>query len=124
MNKNPYDVLADWLDGEARALCGMEAQAHKALYDDKDESAYRELMRQRAMRLADLAENCDPLVSGLAKKDRLAVEKRVGRFSSSASQSLEIGSVFYMSALLYPEDYVQGDKNDLEVFAVQVRSLK
>jgi hypothetical protein len=43
------------------------------------------------------------------------------RFSMSASTALRIGSVFFMTALLYPEDHKPGDPNDLEVYIGELR---
>jgi len=37
-------------------------------------------------------------------------------FARRAGQAMDLGSIFYMTALLYPEDYVAGEKNDLERF--------
>lgn len=39
----------------------------------------------------------------------------------SASTALRIGSVFFMTALLYPEDYKPGDLNDLEAYIEELR---
>jgi hypothetical protein len=42
-------------------------------------------------------------------------------FARRAGQALELSSLFYLAALLYPEGHREGDKNDLEKF---IRSLK
>ncbi|WP_320170441.1 hypothetical protein [Maridesulfovibrio sp.] len=117
-----YEKLADWLEGEALQIREIEKEASSALHDNSDEQAYRELMRSKAVRLAEMADNSESYMIGLKDDDRKRIAKRLKRFSSSASTSLEIGSVFFMSALLYPEDYVDGEKNDLESFADMVRS--
>ncbi len=123
MNQNPYHVLADWLESEAREVRAIERQAYKALHDENDETAYRELMRVKALRLADLADNASGYMTGIDSRDEAAVVGRIERFSSSAATAIEIGSVFFMSALLYPEDYMEGENNDLENFAERVRSF-
>ncbi|WP_319779120.1 hypothetical protein [Maridesulfovibrio sp.] len=119
ISDNPYGFLADRIEGIAVQVREIEAQAYKALYEDKDDLAYREFMRRKAMTLADLAE--DVAVHDLPVTD--SVKKRIKRFSFSAAQSLEIGSVFFMSALLYPEDHEAGEPNDLDNFVAELKSL-
>jgi hypothetical protein len=118
-----YSKIADWLDAKAEAVRKIEAQAENALYTIKDEDEYRRLMREKAMLLSTLAKDGADFCkeSGFEKVDK--VLKRLERFSSSASSALGIDSVFFMSALLYPEDYKDGDQNDLEQFAEKVRSF-
>lgn len=123
MNYNPYEMLAGWLENEAGEIRKIERKAHLALYNEKDEPLYRDLMKAKALKLADLAESVSPYISALDTKDREIVGERMERFSISASKALEIGSVFFMSALLYPEDYKDGEKNDLENFADRVKRL-
>ncbi|SMF40093.1 hypothetical protein [Desulfovibrio gilichinskyi] len=123
MSANPYKAVASWLDAEAVKVRDIEKVANSALYDNKDENSYRDLMRQKAMLLSNLGNRLEPLIEPLSAEDRLFVKKRVKRFSMSASKALEIGSVFFMSALLYPDDYIDGENNDLENFAEKVRNM-
>ncbi len=71
------------------------------------------------MVLAGLYDEIEPLTESVQNE----VKVRIERFSLSASQSLEVGSVFFMSALLYPDDYKDGEPNDLELFAAKVRAM-
>ena len=65
-----------------------------------------------------------------ANKDETSLEpelaqllkNQTGAFSFSAGKALDLNSVFYMSALLYPEDYADGDTNDLENFIIQLEN--
>ena len=123
MSDSPNAVLADWLDTEACEIREIESRAYTALHHDNDESAYRDLMRSKALRLASLAEKGLPMAERLEQHERATAVKKMKRFSASASTALNIGSVFFMSALLYPDDYKDGQKNDLEVFAQTIRSL-
>ncbi|HAS90674.1 MAG TPA: hypothetical protein DCS48_15460 [Desulfovibrio sp.] len=115
-----YKYLADLLDQVAVEVREIEALGRKALYGDNDDDVYRELMRRKAMKLSGLAKEAE----SLTKSVKAEVAERIERFSLSASQSLEIGSVFFMSALLYPDDYKEGEPNDLEIFAAEVRVMK
>ncbi|MFW5499313.1 MULTISPECIES: hypothetical protein [unclassified Maridesulfovibrio] len=116
---NPYELLADRLESIAKQIREIEAEAHKVLYDNNDDAGYKELMRRKAMVLAGLFDEIAPLTESVQNE----VKERIERFSLSASQSLEVGSVFFMSALLYPDDYKDGDPNDLELFAAKVRAM-
>ena len=122
MSVDPYKEVASWLDAEAVKVRDIEKLANSALYENKDEDSYRDLMRQKAMLLASLNDRIESLIEPLSVDDSLLVRKRVKRFAMSASKALEIGSVFFMSALLYPDDYKDGEKNDLEIFAEKVRN--
>ncbi len=122
MSVDPYKAVASWLDAEAVKVRDIEKLANSALYENKDEDSYRDLMRQKAMLLASLNDRIESLIEPLSVEDSLLVRKRVKRFAMSASKALEIGSVFFMSALLYPDDYKDGEKNDLETFAEKVRN--
>ena len=73
-------------------------------------------MREQAELLAALADDADALPGDVDD----AVADRLARFSASAAASLQVGSVFFMSALLYPEDHAPGAPNDLEAFAAEL----
>ncbi|KAB1443589.1 hypothetical protein [Pseudodesulfovibrio senegalensis] len=81
------------------------------------QQAYERVMRQKAMLLAKLA---DDARERFPDADEWVLDG-LERFSASARNSLKIGSVFYMSALLYPEDHKPGQPNDLEVFAENLK---
>lgn len=114
-----YEQLADLLDQVAKDVREIEALGRKALYEDNDDDAYRDLMRRKAMKLSGLAGEAEVLT----KSVKAEVAERIERFSLSAAQSLAVGSVFFMSALLYPDNYKEGEPNDLESFAAEVRVM-
>lgn len=47
---------------------------------------------------------------------------RLARFTASAENALALDSVFYMSALLFPDEYRDGEPNDLELFRDEIRN--
>lgn len=103
----------------AHTIRNIEASAGTALKKgDKEE--YREKMRQKARLLQHLPDTLAPVMEDLPETVRKPVEDRLARFSSSAANSLRLDSVFYMYALLYPEDYTEGDPNDLEEFILEL----
>lgn len=114
-------VLAGFLDQRARAVRAIEAEAEGLIHGKGDQAGYVAKMREKAMLLADLSGDAQGLVLALDADLAEEVEERLERFSASAANSLRVGSPFYMSALLYPDDHRPGEPNDLERFAAEVR---
>ena len=106
--------LAEWLRERSDAVKNYERKAEAALYDDNNEAAYRSLMKEKAGLLASIAKDAASLVSSFAGQDRGRVAAALDSFSANAQTSLRIDSVFYMSALLYPDDHKKGQPNNLE----------
>ena len=55
-----------------------------------------------------------PLLEHLPREMQSEVKTRLEEFAGNAEQSMQVNSPFFMSMLLYPEDYREGDNNDLE----------
>ncbi len=110
-----------WLESKAKAVKDLETKAAKALHEKQDQARYKHLMLEKTTLLAQLAEEAAPLVAQLPEPERGPISDRLSRFSNSASTAKRIGSVFYMSALLYPDDHVAGQMNDLEAFIASLR---
>lgn len=105
----------------AQTIRNIEASADRALKKgDKEE--YTEKMRQKARLLQYLPNTLAPVTETLPETVREPVEDRLERFSVAAADSLRLDSVFYMYALLYPEDYTEGEPNDLERFILELCS--
>lgn len=115
------EILGQWLDEMAAAVRDIEREAEQALHRNEDQDAYRDLMRRKAQLLASLPDRARDLLPQFEGQERDAIEDRLSRFASGASNALRIDSVFYMSALLYPENHTAGQPNDLEAFAAAVR---
>lgn len=121
----PYSeltALLEWLDAKALAVRILEEKAEAALHDHNDQARYRQLMLEKATILSNLADEGTPLVALLPESHRGTISERLARFSQSATMAKRVGSVFYMSALLYPEDHRKGDPNDLEAFIGTLRA--
>lgn len=125
MSSNPILALADFLDRRAARVKALEAEAEAQLHGAGGQAAYAAMMREKATLLAALAEDAEQLVSALEGSDALlgsAVADRLEAFSGSAATSLRVGSVFFMSALLYNDDHKPGEPNNLELYAAEVRA--
>lgn len=107
-----------------RERIGMVREAEEAaldlMHNKGDEAGYRAGMRRRAELLAGLSEAAAPFLDAVPAERRPMVEHRLDMFSQSARRSLDIGSVFYMSALLYPEDHKPGEPNTLEAWLTEL----
>ena len=107
-------ALAAWLEERHRSLKDCERRALASLYDDGDEAAYRALMAERAKQIAALEADGAPLIAALPDSLRSAATETLAGFSAGARTALRIGSVFYMSALLYPDEHKQGEPDNLQ----------
>jgi hypothetical protein len=114
-------VLADFLEQRARAVRAIEAGAEAILHGQGDQDGYVAKMREKALLLSDLAGDAQGLVVALPPVLSKAAGDRLEQFSQSAANALSVGSPFYMSALLYPDDHKPGEPNDLERYVDEVR---
>lgn len=117
---SPFDNFLKWLTQEHANIMSCERQGIELL-NSGDSDAYCQKMHEKAEMLANLADAAKPHLTGL--KPELA-EKICGaleRFSNSAAMSLQLHSVFFMSALLYRDDHKPGEPDNLEIY---IRSLK
>lgn len=113
--------FCQWLD-TACATVAQHEQEGKAALERGDTPGYIAQMRSKADFLSCLAQNAVPLLGAFPDRDvAIRLSHALSRFSRSAGQALDLDSVFYMSALLFPEDHREGQPNDLECFAEQCR---
>jgi hypothetical protein len=98
------------LEVEGEALIGAEGQR-----------AFQEKMEDKAERLAALSEDAWKLTEKVGGELGTEIARSLEQFSMSASAALRIGSVFFMTALLYPEDHQPGEPNDLEVLIEKLK---
>lgn len=109
-----------WLEGQHKAIMACE-QAALALLEKGDVDGYRAKMREKAQTLAKIAKEATTVLSDLPEPLRTNLEVKLSRFASSAETSLALDSVFYMSALLYPDDHKKGEPDNL---AKLIQNLK
>jgi hypothetical protein len=122
MSKTAASALADFLEQRAKAVRAIEAEAEAVIHGQADQAGYVAKMREKAALLAALATDARPLVLALEPRLSETVDERLERFSQSAATSLKVGSPFFMSALLYPDEHQPGQPNDLELYVAEVRS--
>ncbi|MGO9020385.1 MAG: hypothetical protein ACLQVJ_18770 [Syntrophobacteraceae bacterium] len=110
------------LQSAAERIRRIEDEAREALFTRDDPEAHRQKLQEKTMLLMELPELVRPFCDGMAKDVRAEFDTGLNSFAMRAAQALELSSIFYMSALLYPEDYREGDRNDLELFIDRLRS--
>ena len=111
-NEQPLASLFLWLRNRHAEVMATEAQALARL-DAGDTPGHNELMRRKAELLASMAEDAKPLLEPLPGETRFNYALALEGFSASARMSLRLNSVFYMSALLYPDDHKPGQPDNL-----------
>ncbi|MDR1857653.1 MAG: hypothetical protein LBR22_10975 [Desulfovibrio sp.] len=117
----PIEAVAQWLDGYHAKVMAEEAQA-LALLEQGDRDGHARHMRAKATLLADIDKAAKPVLEPLPGERRFKTAHRLVRFSESARTALKLGSIFYMSALLYPADHKKGEPDDLAVFIETLKS--
>ena len=121
MSTDAIAKLADYLDEKASQVKAIEAEAQAVIHNEGDQAGYEAVMRRKAELLAALAAEAAPLVQALGAPLAAEAGDRLNGFSLNAGNALRIGSVFYMSALLYPDEHKPGEPNNLELLAAEVR---
>ena len=106
--------LIDWLRQRHDAVMDVERQALARL-EAGDTPGHNARMRQKAELLASMAQDAKDVLAGLPGEARFNISLALERFSSSARMALQLNSVFYMSALRYPDDHKPGQPDNLSV---------
>ena len=107
--------LTEWLRDRHSRILSLETEAKNALYQNNDEPSYRSLVAKRAQCISVLREECAPLLAALADTEiRDNVEYELNRFSAGGKNALRVGSMFYMSVLLYADGHQYGDHDNHE----------
>jgi hypothetical protein len=108
-----YTPVLDVLRNAAARAGMLERDARSALYTDNDAGRYRILMEQRAQTLIDLESRAAGLLDALPEAERRQTRSALRAFADGARTALELGSVFYMSALLYRDNHKAGEPDKL-----------
>ncbi len=120
MKKQVLAELIAFLEEKSAIVRRLEEKGNTVLQKE-GQRAFLATMEEKAELLAALGEKAWPLTRRIDGELGDEIAQRLEQFSMSASTSLRIGSVFFMTALLYPEDHVPGEPNELENFIGQLR---
>jgi hypothetical protein len=120
MQKQALAELISFLEDKSATVSRLEKEGDAAL-DQKGQLAFQEKLEEKAEILAALGEKAWKRTEAVGGELGKEIAMKLEQFSMSASASLRIGSVFFMTALLYPEDHKPGEPNDLESFIVELK---
>ncbi|MEZ0575486.1 hypothetical protein [Halodesulfovibrio aestuarii] len=124
MRVKPIEELISVLSEQAKQVEQLENLAETLIQDPQQGQRYRSVLEEKARLLSGLAQLTHPITKKMPTEKASPVKLQLSKFAQSATTSLRIGSPFYMSALLYPQDYQQGQPNDLELFIEQLKDLQ
>lgn len=113
-----------WLQKANRAVFDKEAQAKACLNEADYAQAYKGLMAEKAGLIQQLPSGFRDAFSEKDESSRAAWEhivNRLSEFAMGAENALSIGSPFYMSALLYPDEHQPGEPNNLELLIAELQ---
>lgn len=111
-NKAACAAMLDWLEKRHAAIMDCEKEAY-AFMDAGDIDAYRSKMREKAENLSAIARDAEKMLAALPPELGNGLADRLAAFAGGASNALGLNSVFYMSALLYPDIRKPGEPDNL-----------
>lgn len=115
------EKLIDVLAKQAARIRELEQNADRFLHEENDTVQYKALLHNKAEILSGLSELAQPYMENLSANLQEKVSRQLESFAHNALQAINVDSVFFMRQLLYPEDYEQGQENDLERFISSLR---
>ena len=107
-------AMVSWLNDKAGQISLLEQEAEKALYEKNDRALHHDRLVKKARLLAAMEDNAAPLLADLPAPLKSHVRARLAGFSRSAETALALDSVFFMAALLYPDDHRAGQPTNLD----------
>lgn len=120
MANQALEELIAYLEETAAKVRRLEAEGD-SLLQAEGQQAFQAKLEEKAQLLAGLGEKAQKLVDGVGGGLGQEIARQLDQFSMSAGTALRIGSVFFMTALLYPEDHRPGEPNDLERFIGELK---
>lgn len=114
MTETPREQAKEALTAKAQIIRDLEAEAKRKLHGEGDQEAYNRLLREKAQTIHSLLYEVQDDLEGLPEEEQDTIESALESMGVRASQALELDSPFFMAMLLYPDDYVEGEENELE----------
>lgn len=120
MQKQALADLINFLEEKAVLVRRLEIEGDEVL-ESEGQLAFQAKLEEKAEILASLGEKAWKLTEAVSGELGDEIAQKLEQFSMSASTSLRIGSVFFMTALLYPEDHKPGEPNDLDSYISELK---
>lgn len=116
MSEYTPEHFIKWLQAAIDKINECERLGRKALAAG-DQTAYIAAMREKAEILAALNSEAQPYLDEIDDDSALDyAERGLETYSYNAAKAIELNSVFYMSALLFPVGHQPGAPHNLELF--------
>lgn len=110
-----------WLKEKHEKIADLEKEALHLLHNKNDDAGYRQKMHEKAEIIAKLYTDAQPKIVNIPQKD--IIEKTLKEFSNGGKMAINLNSIFYMSALLYPDDHKKGEPDNLEKFINKIKNI-
>ncbi|MGL1862052.1 MAG: hypothetical protein OCC46_05955 [Pseudodesulfovibrio sp.] len=123
MQKQVLVDLIEFLEEKATTVNRLEKEGD-AVIDTEGQLAFQVKLEEKAEILAALGEDAWKLTKEIEGDFGREITQKLEQFSMSASAALRIGSVFFMTALLYPENHSPGEPNDLDSFIEELKGKR
>ena len=120
MPEDALRKLIDMLEKVNAEVKRIEAEAD-VIMEGGEQFAFQAKLEKKAELLASLTRKGAPFTAEIGGDLGKSTDDRLDQFSTSAATALRIGSVFFMTALLYPEGHQPGEPNDLETFIDELK---
>lgn len=120
MQNQPLADLIVFLEETANTVRRLEKEGD-AVLDTEGQHAFQVKLEEKAEILAALGEKAWKFTKDIDGDLGHEITQKLEQFSMSASAALRIGSVFFMTALLYPENHKPGEPNDLDTFVEELK---
>jgi len=120
MQKQVLAELIEYLEDVSTNVRRLEEEGESALQSD-GQLAFQVKLEEKAELLSLLGEKAWKMTEKVEGDLGKEIAQQLEQFSMSASAALRIGSVFFMTALLYPENHEPGEPNDLETYIVELK---
>ena len=112
-----------FLDEISAKINDCEKNAKKFI-SEGDNAAYIKTMQQKAEIIAELPIDIKKYdESDIPAAMRKFISEKISSFSAAAKTAIELQSNWYMSQLLFNEDYKEGDLNNFELFLQKVKNM-
>jgi hypothetical protein len=116
------DILI-FLDEVSAKISECEKNAKKFISDGNND-AYINTMYLKAEILAELPIDIKKYDENTLSPSALKfISENINSFSTSAKTAIKLQSTWYMSQLLFNEDYKEGDPNNFELFVQKVKKM-
>lgn len=109
------NLFIAWLEEKHSQIMGFETAALEDL-KKADIEGYNFKMLEKAKNLSSLFEESQSHISEVPPMLRGQVETTLEGYSTNARTAMELDSVFYMSALLYPDEHKKGEPDNMQKF--------